>query len=97
MNTDHWGYPKSRPYWIKKNQSKGILFECSACGGSCHCINPRSVKRSGMNLCDYAYCPRCGAMMDVPDNRGPASYTKEGIHAWEHETGVRRWPDKHHL
>lgn len=97
MSVDHWGYNKNRPYWVKGSTPKGMRFTCSACGESCHCINPDSVKAYGMNLCDYAYCPRCGEMMDVPQTRDPASFTKESVQAWEHDIGVRKWPDKHHL
>lgn len=53
--------------WLpENNRPASIMFVCSLCNGVCWC---QTGANRGMRkkTCNYAYCPRCGAKMEVPN------------------------------
>ena len=58
---------RKKPHWINvTGRGKGQKFMCSKCNGKCNCIAIGCADKYNMrNFCNYQYCPRCGAEMDV--------------------------------
>lgn len=50
--------------WVKRDSTdKGFAFICSACGGTAY-ARPNGRGMKARVVCDYRFCPHCGAKMD---------------------------------
>ena len=56
-----WSHPK-RIHNVKHS----IVWQCSICGRTCHCIG--GAPRGETNICTYKYCPNCGSEMEIADD-----------------------------
>ena len=51
-------------HWIHENlRQKTVMFDCSVCGKTCYDLSGR-WKHGEKSVCNYRYCPWCGAKMD---------------------------------
>lgn len=75
-------------YWMKASTTMGTQFICSECKGKsyCKCIAGKRVK---INWCDYEYCPRCGAKMEISkDDMHVAEYYRYKMEEYRRTTKI---------
>lgn len=53
-------------WFAENNRPKSSMFYCSFCHRTCNDIQP--IRKKGWKKrCRYAYCPNCGAKMDITE------------------------------
>lgn len=59
---------KELGHWLRPEGStpNSYRFVCSVCGGVSHVVNG-NCRRGTKKVCDYKFCPRCGAEMETED------------------------------
>lgn len=56
--------PVKHGHWMCENlRSKTAMFDCPVCGKTCYDLSGRG-KHGEKSVCNYRYCPWCGAKMD---------------------------------